>query len=725
MDEMNKKVPEEVETATENVQQEAESQNIDDNQSSEKSTADKPAEISLEEEKPKPSNKPEGEASGQDALKSNTEEAEQSTPMQESDLAGDLKDGVENTSSVEGDQGKSDTSLRETEAKEVSEDDEIKNSEKEDSKSSDEDAKESGGEHDEQEELDLLSKVDLENASKNELFELLKKHSHLDHIRTLDHGLKEIKPHYDTLYEKEKEAALKTFVENGGAESDFEFKGDDTDHVFFELYDQLREKRHKYYAQFEKDKEDNLKRKNEILEELRELVDGEESTASINSLKALQSEWKKIGHVPGQHVKTLWANYNALIDRFYDHRSIYFELKELDRQKNLKGKLELCERAEALDKLDNIKDAVNQLNELHEEFKHIGPIPREDQEPVWQRFKAASDQIYIKRKDFYEELRKDQDTNMEAKKKLGDLVSEFTKFDSDRITEWNTKTKEVLELQKQWEKIGGLPREHAKEINKRFWGSFKEFFNNKNNFFKKLEGMREENLQKKQALLEQAESVKDSDDLEATANTLKKLQTEWKEIGPVPEKYRNELYKKFKAACDHFFEKKREKNQEKNAEFEVNLKKKESICDQLEQAVKSDTIKMDDIYDLLDQYAEIGFVPRQAIKTIHSRFDAITNQLISLEELTEEQRSDLKIHVQVNKFKGSPHGGQKMNRKESAIKRRMSAIEGDIATWKNNLEFFANSKTADKLKDDFSEKIASAEKELDMLRKQLEVLQQS
>ncbi len=572
---------------------------------------------------------------------------------------------------------------------------------------------------------DLLSDVDLDHAGKKELFDLLKKHSHLDHMRTLDHGLKELKPHYDTLYDKEKEIALKAFIENGGAEIDFEYKGDDIDRSFYELYDLLKEKRHKFYVQLEKDKDENLKRKNEILEELRELVDGEESTASINKLKELQAEWRKIGHVPGQYVKSLWANYNALIDRYYDHRSIYFELKELDRQKNLKGKLELCERAEALDKLENIKGAITQLNELHEEFKHIGPIPREDQEPVWQRFKAASDKIYAKRKDFYEIVRKDQEKNMEAKKQLGDQAAEFTKFDSDRITEWNQKTKEILELQKKWEAIGSLPREHAKEINKHFWGHFKEFFNNKNNFFKKFEGMREENLKKKQELLEKALAVKDSDDWEKTANTLKSLQSEWRDIGPVPEKFRNEVYKKFKAACDHFFERKRGKNQERNQEFEENLKKKEAVCDQLETVLNSDTIKLDEIYDLLDQYAEIGFVPRQSIKVIHGRFDSITNQLISLEELSEDQRNELKTQVQVNKLKGSPHGGQKINRKENAIKRKISAIESDITTWKNNLEFFANSKTADKLKDDFKDKISSAEKELDTLKRQLDVLHHS
>lgn len=734
MDEMNKKVSENVDSTPEIVQQEAElrdqKNNVQSNNSEQKSP-DIPSDAANEPDEkdgvnsfssPSKDHKPESDAEETQLEKVEPSgESEEVSPnsdvIQEESAA--LAQPAENA-------GEGDPTEQKEPAKEPAKPESAPKAEDDESKSE----SESGDDHHHHDDHDyeipdLLADADLDHASKKELFDLLKKHSHLDHMRTLDHGLKELKPHYDTLYDKEKEEALKAFIDNGGAEVDFEYKGDETDRNFYELYDLLREKRHKFYVQLEKDKDENLKRKNEILEELRELVDGEESTASINKLKELQAEWRKIGHVPGQYVKSLWANYNALIDRYYDHRSIYFELKELDRQKNLKGKLELCERAEALDKLDNIKSAISQLNELHEEFKHIGPIPREDQEPVWQRFKAASDKIYAKRKDFYEEVRKDQEKNMEVKKNLGDQVAEFTKFDSDRITEWNQKTKEILELQKKWEAVGSLPREHAKEINKHFWGHFKEFFNNKNNFFKKLEGMREENLKKKEELLEKALAVKDSDDWEKTANTLKTLQSEWRDIGPVPEKFRNEVYKKFKAACDHFFERKRGKNQERNQEFEENLKKKEAVCDKLETVLNSDTIKLDEIYDLLDQYAEIGFVPRQSIKAIHGRFDSITNQLISLEELTEDQRNELKTQVQVNKLKGSPHGGQKINRKENAIKRKITAIESDITTWKNNLEFFANSKTADKLKDDFKDKISSAEKELDTLKKQLDVLHHS
>lgn len=577
---------------------------------------------------------------------------------------------------------------------------------------------------DHEEENKLLEELDFDNPTKKELYTTLKKFAASENMRILDRGLKEIRPLYNKLYDAEKSAALEAFVNSGNDAEDFDYKGEDLDTEFFDLYEKLRHKKSVFFSQLEKTKDANLERKQEILERLRELVDGEESNASINSLKDLQEEWRNVGQVPGAYAKTMWANYHALIDRFYDQRSIYFELKELDRKKNLEGKLELCERAEALNSLENIKDAIFQLNELHEEFKHVGPIPKEDQEPVWQRFKAASDAIYSKRKEYFDVLKKELGENAEAKTQLGDQAAEFTKFDSDRITEWNKKTKEILELQKKWDKIGGLPRESAKEINKHFWGNFKQFFNNKNNFFKALEGQREDNLKRKQDLLAKAEELKNSDDFVHTANELKKLQNQWREIGPVPEKFRNEVYKKFKAACDHFFDRRRSQSDSKNKEYDDNLKKKEEICQKIETIIQADTIELEEVYNLLDDYADVGFVPRNAIKKIHDRYDEVTNKVIGLEDLSDEQRNELKMHVQMSKLKNSPHSGQKIHRKEGAIKRKISAIENDIATWKTNMGFFAQSKNADQLKKDFEEKIEKAEHELDDLKKQLEVLKE-
>lgn len=579
-------------------------------------------------------------------------------------------------------------------------------------------------EDEEDEDKKLLESLHFDNPTKEELLTALKKVSHMKNMRILDKALKEIKPPFEHICEQERTDALKAFVEEGNDEGDFAFKGEEIDSQFFELAENLRFKKQKFFSDLEKEKDENLKKKNDLLEQLRELVDGEESTASINTLKQLQNEWRKIGQVPGAHVKSMWANYNAIIDRFYDNRSIYFELKELDRKKNLEHKLEICQKAEDLESVENIKDAIIQLNELHEEFKHLGPIPKEDQELVWQRFKSASDKIYAKRKDYFDHLKTELNANAEKKQQLGDQAAEFASFNSDRISDWNKKTKELVELQRKWEAIGGLPREKAKHINKHFWSNFKEFFGNKSAFFKALEGQREENLKKKEALLEKALQLQQSEEWDKTANELKNLQNQWREIGPVPEKFRNEVYAKFKAACDQFFENKRAKGNAQNKEFEVNLKKKEEICNELESFLSKETIELEQVYDLLDAYSEIGFVPRHAIKSSHNRFDEVTNQLLDLEDLSDSQHAELQTQIQLSKLKNSPHGSQKINRKEGAIKRKISSLESDVATFKTNMDFFAASKNADKLKAEIEEKIKKAQVEIKELRKQLKLLKQ-
>ena len=583
-------------------------------------------------------------------------------------------------------------------------------------------ASEDDEDHDDHDEDDHKH-IDYHNYTKKQLVGVIEGLVKEDNIKTIDRTLKEIKPHYDELREAERAEALNRFIEGGGDAADFDYKPDETDIRFDANYALLRDRRSKHFANLEKQKDNNLAAKNNLLEKLRALVDDEETTASINALKEIQKEWKSIGQIPANQVRALWANYNALLDRFYDNRSIYFELKELDRRKNLEAKLELCERAEKLQQEDNLKNAIKELNELHEEFRHIGPVPKEEQEPLWQRFKAASDALYDRRREFVDKLKEDLHANLKVKQALGDEVQAFLSFDSDRINDWNEKTREILEFQKKWEAVGGLPREKAKEVNKHFWSGFKGFFSNKNAFFKKLEGQREENLQKKKELVARAEALKDSTDWNSTAEALKKLQAEWREIGPVPEKSRNSIFAEFKKACDHFFEQKRAKNKEVNQEYEVNLKQKEAICEKIEQLAKEKSGDIDQLESLFDQFQDIGFVPRNAIKTIQNRFnEAVDHFLESAENLNDEDKHNIKLTIRFSKLKNSPNANRKLYQKEGEIRKHITKLENDIALWRNNLEFFANSKTADKLKEDFNVKIKKAKAELKELKEQLHVI---
>lgn len=566
--------------------------------------------------------------------------------------------------------------------------------------------------------------VDYTALSKAELLETAATISKMDHYVKADNILKEIAPLFNAIVSKERNEALERFKADGGEAADFSYR-DEEQQIFDGYYKIIKERKSKYFSNLEKEKEDNYQHKLEVLEKLRQFVDGEENTTSINTLKALQEEWKAIGPIPGQHSQTLWANYHAIIDRFYDHRSIYFELKELDRKKNLKAKLALCEKAEELAKEPDFKKATSQLNELHEEFKHIGPIPREQQESVWERFKAASDVVYANRKEYLEKQKGVFEENLQKKLAVIEKVKVFKGFDSDRINDWNAKTKEILQVQKEWEAIGGIPRDRAKAVNKEFWGTFKGFFHDKGLFFKKLEAFRDENLKKKNELVDKANEIKDSEDWQATAEALKRLQREWKEIGPVPEKHRNEVYERFRAACDHFFNNKRGHDNEAEKEFIENLENKKKICGEIKELAKADKLEIEKVYELVDQYAEIGFVPRRDIKSIKNEFDnAIKAVLDGAKDLSEDEIDELRINLQLSQIKSGPDANRKLNRKENTIKRRLSVLEDNVSLWQNNLQFFANSKNADKLKSDFEQKIEKAKEDIVNLKKELKIIRQ-
>ena len=571
-------------------------------------------------------------------------------------------------------------------------------------------------------EENIYSSVELDNADKSALLDWLKKISKEDNIRKIDRLFKDLGTHFEAIFEEEKKAALEVFLAiEGNTEEDFEFKGDETDRTFNELYENVRHKRSHFYNQLEKLKEENLARKTEILDLIREAVDGEDQT-SFNKVKKLQEEWKRIGQVPGAQNRTLWANYHALMDRFYDQRSIYFELKELDRKKNLETKIEIVEKAEALDASKDVKSAIVALNELHDEFKHIGPVPREDQEPLWQRFKAASDKVYEHRKEYTEQQKELHKKNLQAKSDLAEKVNTFSSFSSDRIKDWNQKTKQLLELQKQWEAIGSVPRDKAKDINHAFWGGFKQFFANKNKFFKSLDSQREDNLKKKRELVEKVKEAKESKEWDATTKLFKNLQNEWKEIGPVPEKYRKSIYEEFKAHCDDFFNRKRGLNAEQEKEFTENLNKKNTILNTLEELSMADQINVDEVFDYAQHFAAVGMVPRNAVGKTLDRYDKIAKKIISSPSLSEDEVAELKVHFEICKLRNSPHGNQKINRKEHILKRKVTGLENDISNWKNNLDFFAASKNADQLKADFIQKIEAAEQELDQLKQQLRLM---
>jgi len=562
---------------------------------------------------------------------------------------------------------------------------------------------------------------DFTTFTRDQLVEQIEELSHLSTFKRTQRILDQIVPMFYGMEDERKALALAKYKEGGGEADDFEFRHDEDYNRFDASLTLIRDRRAAFYKEREAAKTRNLEKKEQILEQLRELIDGEQATTNLNPIKKLQEEWKAVGQVPPQHNRTLWANYNALLDRFYNNRHILFELKELDRKKNHKAKLELCVKAEALDSYENIKDAVIELNELHEEYKRIGAVPREVQEELWQRFKTASDKIYKKRKGFLEDLKGEFEENASKKIALAEELKPFLNFDSDRINDWNAKTKEILAIQKRWDAIGGVPREQAKKINKLFWSTFKKFFANKNEFFKRLESLRKENLAKKEQLVEQAVALSESENLDGTAEKLKQLQKQWKDIGPVPEKFRNAVYTKFKEACDQFFDKKRAAQSETEAEFQENLKAKEAVMDKMTKSAKGKKGSAEELSELLEEFNAIGFVPRNSIKSTDEKLKTAVEAYIQAIGLSEEDAQEIMLKAEFGGGKTAA-ADKKIGKKESMLRRKIKELEDNMALWNNNLAFFANSKTADKLKAEFDEKIDQAKEEVEQLKKQLKVL---
>jgi hypothetical protein len=567
--------------------------------------------------------------------------------------------------------------------------------------------------------------IDFTNFQKRDFIELMKELVKEENFRKTDTILKEAKPLYDEIRNHEKKAALEKYLSGGGIQEDFEYRADDLDQQFDATIKLLRDKKNAHFKNLEDRKNESLRKKNEILEKLRALVDGEDSPQAFQQFKELQKEWKNSGPVPVSHLKTLWANYNAIIDRFYDHRNIYFELKELDRKKNLEAKKELCIRAEKLIELSSIQEAAKELNELHHEFRHIGPVPKDEQEPLWQRFKASSDALYAKRDAYVANLQQELQQNAITKTAIYEEAASFAAFSSDRIKDWNQKTKDILDLQKKWDATGGVPRSQQKEINKHFWTPFKAFFHNKNVFFKKLDEERSKNLKLKEELVKRAIELRENQDWNKTSNELKSLQAQWKEVGPVPEKWREKIYQQFKEACDHFFEQRRGLLEKADKEQEENLVKKEALISELQKLSTEKSGTIDQIRDLQNQFNNLGFVPKNAVASTKSRFnDAVSKAISSIDSLSANDKEQAALEIQLSSLRNDPDAERKLYQKEQTIRKQIAKAENDIATLKNNLSFFDRAKNAEKMKEEYGDKIKQEVEHLSQLKKQLKLLKQ-
>jgi hypothetical protein len=585
-----------------------------------------------------------------------------------------------------------------------------------------------------------LSKEQLVNLLQNELTLINSEGVKPSLLKKAEALAREIRPVLDHIKQTDREAALKIFVEDSGSEDGFEFKYDAETQKIDALSREIRGLKNTYYQTVEKEKEKNFNVKTSLIQRLRTLLE-EEGTretdtsgmkSSWEEFKKIQEEWRAAGNIASPHNGTLWATYNALIDRYFSNRNIYFELKELDRRRNAELKAELCKKVEdlvkSLETRPMTREILAEANHIFEDYKHLGPAPKEEQEKLWQRFKVALDHLYDAQRGQFAEQKKSMQENYDQKLKIYEAIVPFTTYNSGSIKEWNAKTKEVMAFQDQWVALKGImPREEGKELSKKFWATLKTFFHNKGEFFRQLESKREQNLELKNQLCADAEAIlATGEDTASNTQKIIELQKKWKAIGQVPEKYKDTIYDRFKKACDSYFDQKRSKNKEVEAEFEENLRRKTDLIERIEiAAANKDESSLDLLSAFKSEWTSIGFVPKKDMQATQKRYITAVNTYVgAIGKLSNREKEQAVLESEVELVRDGENS-RGLLRKENDIKRRVSQLENDIALWQNNIEFFAKSKTSDRLKAEFERKISSAQEQLQELKHQLSIIQEA
>ncbi len=572
-----------------------------------------------------------------------------------------------------------------------------------------------------------VSAYHYENLSKEELYNTAAEAVKSDNLREASDKLKAIRQQYENLCREERQKAHAAFIEaegeSDGEKVEFQMPVDPLREKFFQLFDALKKRKEEHRQQIEKQKLENLQAKKVIIEKLKALVDGEESNESLDQLKNLQNEWKKIKTIPQEHAENLWQSYNFLIDRFYDNRSKFYELKELDRNKNLEAKIELCRLVGELQQESNMRQCMTLLNKYHEDWKNIGPVPKDFSEDLWQRFKLASDQVHER----YKKFRADQDAvqteNLQKKREIFSKAQELAAKPIEKGKEWNDRAREYEALLNEWRSVGMVPREYN-NLWEQFRGIIDEFYKQKNNHFKELNKVRMENYRKKEALCIKAEALKESTEWGKTSKELIRLQDEWKAVGPVPDKYNEPIWKRFRAACDAFFNAKNEKFAVQKSEYATNLEKKTAICDKLESLITSEDYAslMNEVKAQQEAWNATGFVAPNVKDELYKRYNTVLDKLYDrlrkhsseFEQAQSKQRFEFLASQQDGKFK--------LQSEARRLQERIHTLQENIDTLQNNIGFFAHSKNADSLRKKVEEDVSGYQKQIKKLKEQLQVL---
>ena len=517
----------------------------------------------------------------------------------------------------------------------------------------------------------------------------------------------------------------KDFVKEGGIEEEFVAEDDPYENDIKELLKKYKQIRIELNKRLDQEKEENLKKKYEVIENIKGLINNEESiNKTFNDFRDLQREWREIGLVPQSKMKNLWDLYHFHVENFYDYIKINRELRDLDLKKNLEIKINLCENAEELLVEPSIIKAFNMLQKYHEQWREIGPVPRENKDDIWERFKSVTAKINKKHQDFYENRKLEQKKNLEAKTALCEKVEEINSMEIENYKEWDERSRDLIELQKVWRTIGFAPKKDNNKIYDRFRTACDEFFNKKREFYSKNKELQQNNLQMKIDLCVQAEALKDSTDWKKTTQDLINIQRQWKEIGPVPRKHSDIVWKRFRAACDYFFEKKSEHFSDIDSEQLDNLKLKEDLIKEVANFKSKGNVdeNLRTLKEFQRRWTEIGHVPFRKKDDLQNRFRDAINILYDELNIDEDRRNLLKFKSKMASFSESNRGQNKMRMEREKYMNKLKQLENDLVLLDNNIGFFAKSKNAESLIADVEKKIEVTKQKIETLKEKIRVI---
>ena len=553
----------------------------------------------------------------------------------------------------------------------------------------------------------------------------------LDRVKEIAHGdeapqkdeVEYLKTAFYKLHIAEREAKLKEYIDGGGDPETYQITPDEDEEIFKAEMGVIKERRQQLFREQEAEKEENLKKKQNIIEKIKAMVTSpEEASKTYQEFKALQQEWRDIKAVPAEKANELWRNYQLYVEQFYDLLKLNSEARELDFKKNLEAKTRLCEAAEKLADEADVISAFHQLQKLHQEYREIGPVSKELREEIWQRFKAASTVINKRHQQHFEDLRAREEDNLNKKTALCEKVEAINAQEKKSSADWERHTQEIIDIQAEWKTIGFAPQKMNVKIFERFRAACDDFFARKAEYFKTMKDNFKENAEKKRALIEKAKALQDSTEWRSTSDKLIALQKEWKTIGMVPKKLGDQLWEEFLAACNKFFEARNAAGAGQRNEERDNLEKKRGVIASLKAvAEEAGEGLQEKVQNLVEEYNAIGHVPYKEKDKLYEEYHAVLDKLYK----------ELNISVakkRLNKFKDNlkqvaERGEGALDNERARLMRQYESLKQEIQTYENNLGFLtASSKKGNSLIEEMNRKIQKLKDDMQLVKEKIKAI---